>query len=97
MADIEKITQGIHIQRLTNLRKDIAKYDEHVNKCDIIGTNILAESIGSDIDFLRYSGTRTTDEEKRDIVQLENQFSKHMDRLKRCACVKKIERQNIKI
>jgi hypothetical protein len=92
MVYIEGIVQGIHVKRLTNLRKDIAKYDEHVNKCDIVGTNVLAESIGSDIDFLRYSGARTTEEEKRDIEQLEKQFSGHMDRLKRCACVKKIEK-----
>lgn len=92
MADTKGIVQGIHMARLTNLRKDIARYDEHVNKCDIAGTNVLAESIGSDIDFIRHPGTRITEEEKREVEQLEKQFSGHMDRLKRCACVKKIEK-----
>ena len=91
MADLEGILKETN-KRLTKLRKDIAKYDEHVNKCDITGTNVLAESIGSDIDFLRYSGTRATEEEKQEITQLENIFSGHMNHLTRCTCVKKIER-----
>ena len=82
----------LQIKRLEKLRKDIAKYDEHVNKCDIAGTNVLAESIGSDMDFLKYSGIKTTEDQKREIVQLENIFSGHMDRLLKCRCVKKIEK-----
>jgi hypothetical protein len=83
-------TAEVQEKRLEKLRKDIAKYDEHVNKCDIIGTNVLAESIGSDLDFLKYSGTKITEEQNRDMIQLENIFSGHMDRLSKCICVKKI-------
>lgn len=78
--------------KLEKLRKDIAKYDEHVNKCDIVGTNVLAESIGSDIDFLKYSGLKITEEQKREMAKLENIFSGHMGRLQKCVCVKKIEK-----
>jgi hypothetical protein len=92
MVNIEETVQGTRMKRLTKLRKDIAKYDEHVNRCDISATNVLAESIGADIDFLRYSGSKITEDEKRAIEQLEKQFSGHMDHLKRCMCVKKIEK-----
>jgi hypothetical protein len=92
MSNIETTVQETPVKRLTDLRKDIAKYEEHVNKCDIVGTNVLSESIGSDMDFLKYSGIKTTEEQKREMGQLENMFSGHMDRLKRCTCVKKIEK-----
>lgn len=91
MANIGR-TIEIPVKRLETLRKDIAKYEEHVNKCDIAGTNVLAESIGSDIDFLKYSGVKTTEEQKKEMVQLENIFSGHMNRLQKCRCVKKIEK-----
>lgn len=90
--DIERMVVEIPVKRLTDLRKDIAKYEEQVNKCDISETNVLAESIGSDIDYLKYSGIRTTEEQKQEIKKLENQFLAHMDNLKRCRCVKKIEK-----
>ena len=92
MTEPEGVLKEEHKKRLTKLRKDIAKYDEHVNKCDITGTNVLAESIGADIDFLKYSHIKNTEEEKQEITQLENIFSRHMDHLTRCACVKKIEK-----
>jgi hypothetical protein len=92
MTNIGRIVE-ISTQRLENLRKDIAKYEEHVNKCDIVGTNILAESIGSDIDFLKYSvAKKTTEEQKREMKQLENLFAGHMTRLQKCICVKKVEK-----
>ena len=91
MANTE-ITAEMHVKRFEKLRKDIAKYEEHVNKCDIVGTNVLAESIGSDIDFLKYSVKKITDEQNREMGQLENIFSGHMERLQKCRCVKKIEK-----
>jgi len=91
-VSIERVSQEIPVKRITNLRKDIAKYDEHVNKCDISATNILAESIGSDMDFIRYSGVTTSEEQKQEVQRLEHLFSEHMDRLKRCRCVRKIEK-----
>ncbi len=91
MANIGRTTE-IPIKRLERLRKDIAKYEEHVNKCDIAGTNVLAESIGSDMDFLKYSDIKTTEEQKKEMVQLENIFSGYMNRLQKCRCVKKIEK-----
>lgn len=92
MPNMERIVKDAPEKRLADLRKDIAKYDEHVNKCDIAGTNVLAESIGSDLDFLKYSGIKTTEDQKQDMTKLENIFSGHMDRLKKCMCVKKIEK-----
>ena len=85
----ENIIREIPI-KLVNLKKDIAKYEEHVNKCDISETNILAKGIGSGIDFLKHSDIKTIEEQKQEIKKLENQFLYHMNNLKRCRCVKKI-------
>jgi len=90
--DLERQALEIPTRRLASLTKDIAKYEEQVNKCDISQTNVLAETIGADIDFLKYSEIRTTEEQKQEIKRLENTFTNHMDNLKRCRCVKKIEK-----
>ena len=90
--DLERQVTEIPVKRLTNLRKEIAKYEEQVNKCDISETNILAESIGADVDYLKYSEIRTTEVQKQEIKELENIFVNHMDNLRRCRCVKKIEK-----
>lgn len=90
--DLERHVLEIPIKRLASLRKDIAKYEEQVNKCDISVTNALAESIGADMDFLRYTEIRTTEEQKQELKRLENVFTNHMDNLKRCRCVRKIEK-----
>ena len=90
--DLERQVLEIPIKRLASLRKDIAKYEEQVNKCDISETNTLAGGIGADIDFLRYTEIRTTEEQKQELKRLENVFTNHMDNLKRCRCVRKIEK-----
>ncbi len=90
--NLERQVLEIPIKRLSNLTKDIAKYEEHVNKCNISETNILAGSIGSDIDFLKYTDTRTTEEQKQELKRLENTFANHMGKLKRCRCIRKIEK-----
>lgn len=91
-TDTIRILQDTHTKRLANLRKDIAKYEENANKCNIYETNVLAESIGSDMDYLKYADKMTTEEQKKEIDKLENQFSGHINRLERCRCVKKIEK-----
>lgn len=88
--EIRKQVEEIPAKRLTDLRKSIAKYEENANKCDILATNVLADSIGADIDYIRFSGLKITDEQRRDLEILENQFSGYMDSLSRCRCVKKI-------
>lgn len=88
----ERILQETHMKRLVNLKKDIAKYEENANKCNIHETNILAESIGSDVDYLKYADKMTTGEQKQEIDKLEKQFSGYMDHLERCRCVKKLEK-----
>lgn len=90
--DMERILQEKHTKRLVNLRKDIAKYEENTNKCNMYETNVLAESIGSDMDYLKYADKLTTQEQKQEIDKLEHQFSGHMSRLERCRCVKKLEK-----
>jgi hypothetical protein len=90
--DLERQVLEIPIKRLTSLRKDIAKYEEQVNKCDISETNVLVKSIGADVDYLRYTEIRTTEEQKQELKLLENTFTNHMDNLKRCRCVRKIEK-----
>lgn len=84
--------EEIHTKRLVNLRKDIAKYEENTNKCSIYETNVLAESIGSDMDYLKYADKLTTQDQKQEIDKLEHQFSGYMNRLERCRCVKKLEK-----
>ena len=88
--DLERTVLEIPVKRLANLTKEVRKYEEHVNKCDISGTNVLAGSIGSDIDFLRYTEIRTTEEQKQQLKRLGDEFLRHMDNLKRCRCVRKI-------
>jgi hypothetical protein len=90
--DLEKKVFEIPIKRLADLTKDIRKYEEYVNKCDISETNVLAESIGSDIDYLRYTEIRTTEDQKQQLKRLEEEFLGNMDNLKRCRCVRKIEK-----
>lgn len=90
--DLERQVLEIPIKRLVSLRKDVTKYEEQVNKCNISETNALAESIGADIDFLKYTEIRTTEEQKQEIKRLENTFINHMDNLKRCRCVRKLEK-----
>jgi hypothetical protein len=77
-------------KRITNLRKDIAKYEESVNKCNIFDTNVLAERVGVNLNYVIYSDVNSTSGQKREIEILENQFSSDMERLKRCTCVKKM-------
>jgi len=90
--NMERILQDAHTKRLVKLRKDIAKYEENVNKCNIYETNILAESIGADIDYLFHVDKRITDEQKQEINRLENQFSGHVERLEKCRCIKRLEK-----
>lgn len=92
MLTLEREVLEIPIKRLANLTKDIREYEEYVNKCDISETNALAESIGGDIVFLRYTEIRTTLSQKQELKRLENIFTSHMDNLKKCRCIKKIER-----
>ncbi len=89
---MEKACQEISDKRIEDLRKEIAKYEENANKCDIHSTNILADTIGADIDFLRYSRVKTTEEQRKEVNSLENQFTKLMNSLTRCRCVRKIEK-----
>lgn len=91
--ELERTVLEIPIKHLANLTKDIRKYEEHVNKCDISETNVLAKSIGKDIDFLRYTEIRTTEGQKQELKRLEDAFINHMDNLKRCKCVKKLEKK----
>lgn len=90
IARIRKDVKEIPSKRLADLKKSIARYEESVNKCDIHATNVLADSIGADIDYLKFSIVKTTDEQKRELDNLENIFSGHMDKLTKCRCVKKI-------
>ena len=94
MADkigLERLVFEIPVKRLASLTNDIRKYEEHANKCDISETNALAKNIGANIDFLRYTELRTTEAQKQELKRLEDTFENHMDKLKRCRCVRKIK------
>lgn len=90
--DLERTVLEIPVKRLANLTKDIRKYEEQVNKCNISETNVLAESIGSDIDYLRFV-ISTTEEQKQQLKRLGDVFANHMDNLKRCRCARKLEKK----
>ena len=92
-ADLKKIRKQVGelpIKRLASLRKEIAKYEENVNKCDIMSTNVLADSIGADIDYLRFSNIKLSQEQMKELEGLENIFTGYMNNLSRCRCIKKI-------
>lgn len=89
-TELERVTAEIPAKHLANLQKDIRKYEEHVNRCDIYETNTLAGNIGADIGFLRYTEVRTTETQKQELKNIEDQFKSHMIRLKRCRCVRKM-------
>lgn len=92
MPEISKKDRGLDVdQIIKNIGKDIAKYDESVNKCDIYITNVLSEIIGSDMDYALYAKIGTTDKQKQAIKVLEKQFLGHVENLRRCTCVKKIK------
>ncbi len=57
-----------------------------------LASNVLSEKIGADIDYLRYTEIRTTEEQKQELKRLESTFANHMENLKRCRCVRKIEK-----
>jgi hypothetical protein len=90
--ELERTVVEIPVKRLTNLTKDIRRYEEQVNKCDISGTNVIAKTIGANIDYLKYTEIRTTEEQKQELKNLEETFLRHMDNLKRCRCVRKLEK-----
>lgn len=92
MTISEREASDIPIRRLASLEKDIRKYEEYVNKCDIVHTNDLAEGIGGDIVFLRYSEIGTTLSQKQELRILEDIFTDHMNNLKKCRCIKRIEK-----
>ncbi len=92
MVSLEKMVVEIPVKRILNLTKDVKRYEEHANKCDISETNLLAKSIGADIVFLKYTEIRTTEEQKQELKRLEEIFLRHMDNLKRCRCVRKLEK-----
>lgn len=77
---------------LPNLRKNVAKYEENVNKCDIFTTNVLSSYIGEDINFLNHHRSELVNGQKLELEHLENQFSKLIDSLSRCRCVKRLEK-----
>ena len=94
MVEISKtkdLVQDISVKHLANLRKDIAKYEESVNKCNIYETNVLSEIVGSDMDYLMYANIGTTEEQKQEVKKLEKQFLNHVENLRRCTCIKKIK------
>ena len=90
-SKIDRTDKGIPTKHIADLRKDLAKYEESVNKCDIHNSNILANIIGSDMDYILYANIGTTDEQKQEIKKVEQQFLKHVESLRRCTCIKKIK------
>ncbi len=86
----KRLVEKLPIKRLASLKKEIAKYEENVNRCDIMSTNVLADSIGADIDYLRFSDIKLSTEQNKELEVLENLFTGYMNNLSRCRCVKKI-------
>lgn len=92
VRDLEKMVIEIPVKHIVNLTKNVKKYEEQVNKCDISETNLLAKNIGADIEFLKYTEIRTSEEQKQEFKHLEEIFLRQINSLKRCRCVRKLEK-----
>lgn len=77
--------------RLETLRKDLEKYNENVNKCNISMIDSLSFIIGSEMGFLRH--TELTDGQRSQLKNLEEEHYKiYSNKVRKCQCVKKLDR-----
>lgn len=87
----EDIILHVPEKRLDMLRKDIEKYKENVNKCNISMIDSLSYNIGSEMDLLKFV-IKLTDEQRKNLKGLEKEYKTTSDKIKQCQCIKKIEK-----
>lgn len=78
--------------RLEDLRKDLEKYKENVNKCNVSMIDALSFNIGSNIEYIKFVLGPTTDDQKNMLKSLEKEYNTHSNKVKQCQCVRKLER-----
>jgi len=87
----EEIVREIPIKQLDMLRKDIEKYKENVNKCNISMIDSLSFDIGSRIDYLKFA-LKIIGEQRRQAEVLEEEYKRYSDKVRQCQCVRKLPR-----
>lgn len=87
----EKVIPQTSEKHLEILRKDIEKYKENVNKCNISMIDSLSYDIGSEIDFLKFA-VEKTDEHKKYLKRLEEEYQKSSNKVRQCQCIRKLEK-----
>lgn len=78
-------------RHLESLRKDVEKYKENVNKCNVSMIDSLSFDIGSEVDFIKFVVELTGDQRKQ-FGNLEDEYKVHSNKVRQCQCVRKLER-----
>lgn len=78
-------------RHLESLRKDVEKYKENVNKCNVSMIDSLSFDIGSEMDFIKFV-VELTDEQGKQFGNLEDEYKAHSNKVRQCQCVRKLER-----
>lgn len=76
--------------RLEDLRKDLEKYLENVNKCNISMIEPLAFVIGQAMGSL--NNIELTDGQRKLFNNFGNEYNVYSNKVKQCQCVRKLER-----
>ncbi len=88
-ASVTQISREHHLDKL---RKDLEKYKENVNKCNVSMIDSLSFDIGSQIDYIKFVLEPKTDDQKNMLKSLEKEYNTYSNKVKQCQCVKKLER-----
>ena len=78
-------------RHLEALRKDVEKYKENVNKCNVSMIDSLSFNIGSEIDFIKFV-VELTGEQRKQFNNLEEEHKIYSNNVRQCQCVRKLER-----
>lgn len=78
-------------KRLETLRKNIEKYKESVNKCNVSMIDSLSFDIGSEMDILKFI-VKINDDQKKQLHNLEEEHKIYSNKVRQCQCIRKLER-----
>lgn len=90
-GEFKDVILPIPEKHLETLRKDIEKYKENVNKCNVSMIDSLSFDIGSEMDFLKFV-TKLNDNQKKRLHNLEGEHKMYSSKVRQCQCVRKLER-----
>ena len=75
------------VGKISQLARDIALYESHVDKCEIENVARASAIISLNIDHIRENKV-ATDKQKQQISELSNMFINSTTKLRRCECSK---------